>query len=76
MWPCDNSEQQVLWICDPVHGNTIKTASGYKTRKFEDVRAELRCFFDVHKEMGTHPGGVRRDGCVVSLRIGSSLQIT
>lgn len=48
----------VLWISDPVHGNTIKTQNGYKTRPFDRIRAELRAFFDVHAEMGTHPGGV------------------
>ncbi len=48
----------VLWMSDPVHGNTIKTNSGYKTRPFEDIRNELRAFFDVHAAMGTHPGGV------------------
>jgi 3-deoxy-7-phosphoheptulonate synthase len=48
----------VLWCSDPVHGNTIKTANGYKTRPFERIRDELRAFFDVHQEMGTHPGGV------------------
>jgi len=48
----------VVWICDPVHGNTRKTASGYKTRDFDNIRAELRAFFDVHDEMGSHPGGV------------------
>ncbi|CAN0197333.1 unnamed protein product [Laminaria digitata] len=48
----------VLWVSDPVHGNTIKTDSGYKTRKIEDVRSELRTFFDVHQRMGTHPGGI------------------
>lgn len=49
---------QVLWVSDPVHGNTIKTDSGYKTRKLEDVRSELRTFFNVHQRMGTHAGGV------------------
>lgn len=48
----------MLWVSDPVHGNTIKTDSGYKTRKLEDVRSELRTFFDVHQRMGTHAGGV------------------
>lgn len=48
----------MLWVSDPVHGNTIKTDSGYKTRKIEDVRSELRTFFDVHQRMGTHAGGV------------------
>lgn len=50
--------RSVLWCSDPVHGNTIKTDSGYKTRPFERIRDELRAFFDVHAEMGTHPGGV------------------
>ena len=48
----------VLWCSDPVHGNTEKTSTGYKTRDFEKIRDELRAFFDVHAEMGTHPGGV------------------
>jgi len=48
----------VLWCSDPVHGNTIKTDSGFKTRPFERIRDELRAFFDVHADMGTHPGGV------------------
>jgi len=50
--------KSVLWISDPVHGNTRKTESGYKTRDFEKIRDELRAFFDVHDEMGSHPGGV------------------
>ena len=48
----------VLWCSDPVHGNTMKTDNGYKTRPFDRIRDELRAFFDVHAEMGTHPGGV------------------
>lgn len=51
----------VLWCSDPVHGNTIKTESGYKTRPFEKIRDELRAFFDVHAEMGTHAGGVHME---------------
>lgn len=50
--------KSVLWISDPVHGNTYKTESGFKTRDFDKIRDELRAFFDVHDEMGTHPGGV------------------
>ena len=50
--------KSVLWISDPVHGNTRTTENGYKTRDFENIRAELRAFFDVHHDMGTHPGGV------------------
>lgn len=48
----------VLWVCDPMHGNTIKAASGYKTRPFERVLQEVRDFFAVHKAEGTIPGGV------------------
>jgi 3-deoxy-7-phosphoheptulonate synthase len=49
---------KVLWSCDPMHGNTIKSASGYKTRPFESVLREVREFFDVHNAEGTIPGGV------------------
>ena len=48
----------VVWVCDPMHGNTIKSASGYKTRPFERVLSEVREFFAVHRESGTIPGGV------------------
>ncbi|MCF8512061.1 MAG: 3-deoxy-7-phosphoheptulonate synthase class II [Rhodobacteraceae bacterium] len=48
----------VLWSCDPMHGNTIKAASGYKTRPFDSVLREVREFFAIHKAEGTVPGGV------------------
>ncbi len=48
----------VLWTCDPMHGNTIKSSSGYKTRPFESVLREVREFFGVHSAEGTIPGGV------------------
>ncbi|MFU8881746.1 MAG: class II 3-deoxy-7-phosphoheptulonate synthase [Rhodobacterales bacterium] len=48
----------VLWVCDPMHGNTIKSSSGYKTRPFDAVLREVREFFAVHKAEGTIPGGV------------------
>ena len=48
----------VVWTCDPMHGNTIKAASGYKTRTFDSVLREVREFFGVHKAEGTIPGGV------------------
>ncbi|MDO6584561.1 3-deoxy-7-phosphoheptulonate synthase class II [Salipiger sp. 1_MG-2023] len=48
----------VLWVCDPMHGNTVKSASGYKTRPFDKVLSEVREFFAVHKDHGTIPGGV------------------
>ncbi|MEM6467397.1 MAG: 3-deoxy-7-phosphoheptulonate synthase class II [Pseudomonadota bacterium] len=50
--------RKVLWSCDPMHGNTIKSESGYKTRPFERVLAEVREFFAVHASEGTIPGGV------------------
>lgn len=49
---------KVVWSCDPMHGNTIKAASGYKTRPFNSVLREVREFFAIHKAEGTYPGGV------------------
>ena len=48
----------VTWVCDPMHGNTIKSGSGYKTRPFEAVLREVQEFFAVHRAEGTVPGGV------------------
>ena len=48
----------VTWVCDPMHGNTVTTPSGYKTRHFDDVIDEVRGFFEVHHALGTYPGGV------------------
>ena len=48
----------VAWVCDPMHGNTFEAASGHKTRRFDDVLDEVKGFFEVHKELGTHPGGI------------------
>ena len=50
--------RKVVWSCDPMHGNTIKSASGYKTRPFDRVLREVREFFAVHGDEGTIPGGV------------------
>ncbi|MDA0223118.1 MAG: 3-deoxy-7-phosphoheptulonate synthase class II [Proteobacteria bacterium] len=49
---------KVVWTCDPMHGNTIKSPSGYKTRPFESVLREVREFFQIHNAEGTIPGGV------------------
>ena len=49
---------KVLWCCDAMHGNTIKSSTGYKTRPFESILREVREFFDIHKAEGTIPGGV------------------
>jgi 3-deoxy-7-phosphoheptulonate synthase len=53
-----NTDHPVLWVCDPMHGNTKEAASGHKTRLLDDVVDEVRGFFEVHKLLGTHPGGI------------------
>jgi 3-deoxy-7-phosphoheptulonate synthase len=49
---------QPLWITDPMHGNGITTENGYKSRRFDDVMDEVMGFFEVHRALGTHPGGL------------------
>ena len=53
-----DSGQPVVWVCDPMHGNTRTAASGHKTRSFTDVMDEVHGFFEVHHRLGTHPGGL------------------
>jgi 3-deoxy-7-phosphoheptulonate synthase len=48
----------VTWVCDPMHGNTFEAPDGLKTRRFDDVIEEVRGFFEVHRALGTHPGGI------------------
>lgn len=50
--------RNVVWSCDPMHGNTIKSATGYKTRPFDRILAEVKNFFGVHRAEGTYAGGV------------------
>ncbi len=50
--------RRVLWICDPMHGNTESTHNGYKTRQFKNIRGEIECAFDLHAAAGTRLGGV------------------
>ncbi len=50
--------KNVLWMCDPMHGNTETSESGYKTRQFERILGEVMHFFDAHREVGTYPGGL------------------
>src|SRR5690606_22081329 len=50
--------RRVLWICDPMHGNTESASNGYKTRRFENIRAELEQAFELHAAAGTRLGGV------------------
>lgn len=50
--------KEVLWSCDPMHGNTIKANNGYKTRDFADILSEVKQFFQIHKAEGTYAGGI------------------
>jgi 3-deoxy-7-phosphoheptulonate synthase len=50
--------KHVVWVSDPVHGNGFMSENGFKTRSFDAIRDELEAFFDVHRQMGTHPGGI------------------
>ncbi len=52
------SGQQVLWVCDPMHGNTETTPQGVKTRRFDNILSEVEAAFRVHEELGSHLGGV------------------
>ncbi|MET8004728.1 class II 3-deoxy-7-phosphoheptulonate synthase [Nonomuraea glycinis] len=52
------SGAQIAWICDPMHGNTFEAPSGHKTRRLDDVLDEVAGFFEVHRSLGTHPGGI------------------
>ena len=51
----------VTWVTDPMHGNTITSDSGYKTRRFSDVLDEVTGFFEVHRALGTVPGGLHME---------------
>ena len=50
--------RKVLWVCDPMHGNTIKTANGFKTRPTERIVSEIRSFFDMCRAEGAYAGGI------------------
>lgn len=50
--------RRVVWSCDPMHGNTIKSSNGYKTRPFDRILSEVRSFFAVHEAEGQYPGGM------------------
>jgi 3-deoxy-7-phosphoheptulonate synthase len=54
----EGTGRKVVWVCDPMHGNTFETHTGYKTRAFSRVAEEVNGFFDVHDALGTWPGGV------------------
>ncbi|MEO1264434.1 MAG: 3-deoxy-7-phosphoheptulonate synthase class II, partial [Pseudomonadota bacterium] len=50
--------RSVVWSCDPMHGNTLSSSTGYKTRPFDRILGEVNHFFDIHQAEGTYPGGV------------------
>jgi 3-deoxy-7-phosphoheptulonate synthase len=68
----------VVWSCDPMHGNTITSTSGYKTRPFDRILSEVRSFFAIHAAEGTHAGGVHLEmtGNDVTECIGGARAIT
>jgi 3-deoxy-7-phosphoheptulonate synthase len=70
--------RSVVWECDPMHGNTTETASGYKTRHFDDVMDEVRGFFEVHAGLGSWAGGVHVEltGDDVTECLGGAQQLT
>ncbi len=70
--------KQVVWSSDPMHGNTIKTSNGFKTRSVESVLTEVKHFFAIHKAEGTIPGGIHFEmtGRDVTECIGGAFQIT
>ena len=72
-----DSDANPLWITDPMHGNGITTKNGYKSRRFDDVMDEVRGFFEVHKALGTFPGGIHVEltGDDVAECLGGSEQI-
>jgi 3-deoxy-7-phosphoheptulonate synthase len=69
---------KVIWSCDPMHGNTIKSSSGYKTRPFDRILSEVKSFFAVHQAEGTYAGGVHFEmtGQNVTECIGGAQAIT
>ncbi|TAN48403.1 MAG: 3-deoxy-7-phosphoheptulonate synthase class II, partial [Rhodospirillales bacterium] len=70
--------RSVVWCCDPMHANTVSTASGYKTRSFDRILDEVKRFFAVHKAEGTHAGGVHFEltGQEVTECVGGAQAIT
>ena len=70
--------RNVVWSCDPMHGNVIKTDSGYKTRPFDRILTEVRGFFAVHRAEGSHAGGVHIEmtGQNVTECIGGAMDVT
>jgi len=73
-----NEGKIVVWACDPMHGNTIKSKTGYKTRPVNNIFSEIQKFFTIHKASGTYPGGIHLEmtGSDVTECMGGLQQIT
>ena len=73
-----NDEKNVVWVCDPMHGNTVKASSGYKTRPLINIISEIEKFFKIHRNEGTYPGGIHLEmtGQDVTECIGGVQEIT
>ena len=71
-------EKNVVWVCDPMHGNTVKASSGYKTRPLINIISEIEKFFKIHQNEGTYPGGIHLEmtGQNVTECIGGVQEIT
>ena len=74
----NNEGKIVVWACDPMHGNTIKSKTGYKTRPVNNIFSEIQKFFAIHKNLGTYPGGIHLEmtGSDVTECMGGLQQIT
>ncbi|MFV0430608.1 MAG: class II 3-deoxy-7-phosphoheptulonate synthase [Alphaproteobacteria bacterium] len=70
--------REVVWTCDPMHANTFKSSTGYKTRSFDNILGEVKAFFDIHNGLGSHAGGVHFEmtGMDVTECIGGSVTVT
>jgi len=74
----ESEGRKVVWSCDPMHGNTIKSSTGYKTRPFDRILSEVREFFNVHAAEGTFAGGVHFEmtGQDVTECLGGAFEVT
>ena len=72
------TDLKVVWACDPMHGNTIKASSGYKTRPLTNIVSEIEQFFKIHRLEGTYPGGIHLEmtGQDVTECIGGLKEVT
>ncbi|MDE5817285.1 MAG: 3-deoxy-7-phosphoheptulonate synthase, partial [Helicobacter sp.] len=70
--------RNILWSIDPMHGNTIKATSGYKTRRFDAILEEVCAFFEIHEAQGSYAGGIHLEmtGQDVTECVGGSQKIT